>query len=304
MPEVQEHEPPKRARAGAAVTARTADFREWLGEFGLAKGTIDIYVRDVELARTPAALLGRLRDDELAPKTRRRILASARRWAEYTENGKFKDQLKRLRLPPSRRKAVRVPLSKEQLFALIDELPKAEYLTPTMRGVIGLMACRGFRCGDVLRLKREELEEARDTGTLSYEAKGHRRLEFKLIKTYRRYLVQLAEIPGDWSRVCELVAPGGHKTFEKRMRSAAKAVERALSKLGIHAGITKLHPHRLRRTYAVEYLRSMHGDPEALIKLTQHMRWASMATAMEYVDHARGAELDDVAERIFEREEI
>lgn len=303
MPDVQERESPHRARASAVVTARTVDFREWLGEFGLAKGTIDIYVRDVELARTPAALLVRLRDDELAPKTRRRILASARRWAEYTENGKFKDQLKRLRLPPSRRKGVRVPLSKEQLFALIDELPKAEYLTPTMRGVIGLMACRGFRCGDVLRLKRSEIDTARETGILSYVAKGNRRLEFKLIKTYRRYLVQLADIPGDWNHVCELIAPGGNATFDKRMRSAAKAVERGLSKLGIHAGITKLHPHRLRRTYAVEYLRAMSGDPEAMVKLVSHMRWASMATAMEYIDHQRGDELDLYAERIFERNE-
>lgn len=279
------------------------DFADWLADFGLSKGTIGIYCRDVELARTPAALLGRLRDDTLAPKTRRRILASARRWAEYTDNTRFRDQLKKLRLPPPRRKAAKVPMSREQLFALIDELAKADYLEPAMRGVIGMMACRGFRCGDVLRLHRTELEDGKDSGTLSYEAKGRRRIEFKLLKTYRRYLVQLADAPGDWERVCDLIAPGGADTFDQRMRAAAKAVERALSKVGVHAGITKLYPHRLRRTYAVEYLRSMHGDPEALIKLTQHMRWASMATAMEYVDHARGDELDDVATRIFERDE-
>jgi hypothetical protein len=45
----------------------------------------------------------------------------------------------------------------------------------------------------------------------------------------------------------------------------------------------------------------MKGDPEAMVKLTQHMQWASMATAMEYIDHARGDELDVYAERIFER---
>jgi integrase len=288
---------------------RNIDFRDWLGEFGLSKGTIDIYCRDVDLARTPAALLGRLRDDTLAPKTRRRILASARRWAEYTNNERFRDQLKRLRLPPPRRKAVKVPIAKEQLFALIDEIAKAadrsprspDHLNTPMRAVIGMMACRGFRCGDVLRLRRTELEDAKTTSILSYEAKGNRRLEFKLLKTYRKYLWQLADAGGDWDRVCDLIAPGGAMTLEKRMRAAAKAVERALSRLGVRAGITKLHPHRLRRTYAVEYLRSMSGDPEAMIKLTQHMQWASMATAMEYVDHARGAELDDVAERIFDR---
>jgi integrase len=281
--------------------AKRPDFRDWLGEFGLSPGTIDVYARDVDIANgTGPGLIARLRDDELAPKTRRRILASARRWAEYTKNTRLTEQLKRLRLPPPRRKAAKVPLAREQLFALIDELGKGDLEAP-MRGVIGMMACRGFRCGDVLRLRRTELDAARAGGTLSYEAKGRRRIEFKLLKTYRRYLVQLADAPGDWDRVCDLIAPGGEDAFKKRMRAAAKAVERELVKLGTRAGIGSLHPHRLRRTYAVEYLRSMHGDPEALIKLTQHMQWASMATAMEYVDHARGAELDDVAERIFDR---
>ena len=85
-------------------------------------------------------------------------------------------------------------------------------------------------------------------------------------------------------------------------RGFSRAVERNLVRLGVRAGIYDLYPHRLRRTYAVQYLRALKGDPEALMKLTQHMQWASMATAMEYVDHARGDELDAAAYKLFDRD--
>jgi integrase len=65
--------------------------------------------------------------------------------------------------------------------------------------------------------------------------------------------------------------------------------------------IEGVYPHRLRRTYATEYLRSMAGDPEAVVKLMQHMGWSNIATAMEYVNHQRGAELNAPAHRMFQR---
>lgn len=277
-------------------------FRSWLGEYGLSEGTKDVYVRDVTKALS-VGFLDRLQDDELAPKTLRHILAGCRRYAEYTEDDRMLKALKKIKLPAPRRKTAKVPLARTDLFALIDELAKADYIVPVVRAVIGMMACRGLRCGDVLRLRRTELEAAKEAGTLSFEAKGRRRLEFKLLKTYRRYLLALAEMtePKGWQRVEDVVSP--HGAAKTRRSAAARAVERGLVKLGCRIGIYGLYPHRLRRTYAVEYLRAMKGDPEALMKLTQHMQWATMATAMEYVDHARGDELDRVAEQIFERDE-
>lgn len=284
-----------------------AGFRAWLDEHGLAPGTCDEYVRDLHTAqnvnrRMQTGLVTRLRDDALAPKTRRRTLAAGRRWADYTRDEDLRETLKKIRLPPARRKSAKVPLAREQLFALIDELDKADVFAKPMRAVIGMMACRGLRCGDVLRLHADELAAARDTGVLAYEAKGRRRLEFKVLKTYRRWLVMLGDAMGDNARVAELIAPGGIDNHRAQMKAAAKAVERALAKIAVAAGIFGLYPHRLRRTYAVEYLRSLKGDPEAIMKLTQHMQWASVATAMEYVDHARGDELNEAAERIFDRD--
>lgn len=275
-------------------------FREYLGEHGLSSGTIDVYVTDVEKAFDAGGFVPRLREEDLAPKTKRHILAAARHWATFEEDKKLTAALDRLKLPPPRRKQAKVPITRDEMFTVVDEIDRADYLGKTMRAVLLIMACRGLRCGDVLRLERAEIADALGAGTLSFEAKGKRRLEFKVLKTYRRALVQLAEADGKWLRVDQLISP--HSANDKaRRKAAARAVERALVRVGVKCGVFGLHPHRLRRTYAVEYLRQLKGDPEAIIKLQQHMQWASVATALEYVDHARGDELDTYAEKIFER---
>jgi integrase len=275
-------------------------FRNWLFEFGLAEGTVDIYSRNVRLAYAEGGPLVRLRDDGLAPKTRRHILASCRRWAEYREDAKLTKSLRRLRLPPPRRKTAKIPLERDQLFALVDEIDGADYLGDAMRAQLGMMACRGFRCGDVLRLKRREIVNALGTGTLAYEAKGRRRIEFSVLGTYSRYLDIFMEYSSKWTRVEDLISPAS-QPGRRRRKAAAQASSRALIKCADALDIDNIHPHRLRRTYAVEYLRALQGDPEAVIKLQQHMQWATIATAMQYVDHARGAELDVAAETMWER---
>ena len=280
-------------------------FEEWLAARGLGDGTKGVYTGDVRMAAAAGGFIARLTDDGLAPKTRQHSKAAARRWADFTGDEKLEAAIKQIRLPPAVRQKPKVPLEREQLFAIVDELdgPAKKYLDPEIRAVIGLMACRGLRVGDALRIRRDEIQRARDTGVLSHRVKGSKQLEFKVLKTYRRWVVQLADMAdaGSWNRVSRLVSP--HAQDDKTaQRAAARRVERGLFVLGRRLHILNLHPHRLRRTYAVEYLRSLKGDPEALVKLTQHLQWASMATALEYVNHARGDELDSYAERIFERD--
>lgn len=274
-------------------------FRAWLFEFGLSEGTVDIYSHDIDKAFREGGLMDRLRDDELAPKTRRHILAAVRHWGEYTSDAKLLMALKRLRLPSPQRKVAKTPIERDELFALMDEIEAATYLDDPMRAELGLMAARGFRCGDVLRLRKREIVSALRTGTLAYEGKGRRRLEFSVIPTYRRFLEILPDYPG-WDRVEDLIAPRS-SPGKLRRRAASKAAARALTACADQVGIDDIYPHRLRRTYAVEYLRAMKTDPEAVVKLQQHMQWASLATAMQYVDHHRGAELDVAAEAMWAR---
>ena len=293
---------PRRQDPDPVPTKVTSDdlvaFKDWLGQQGLASTSAETYAYDVRLA-VETGFTERLRDEELAPKTRHRILAAGRQWAKFRKDENLAAALVSFRLPPSRRKFPKVPCDREQLFKIIDELPNADYLDPPMRAVIGMLACRGFRVSDVLRIQRDELIQAKESRMLVYLAKGRRRLEFGLIKTWAHYAVALADMPGDWTRVEDLICLTEEP--KTRRKTAVRAVQRALNKVAAHCDILKVYPHRLRRTYAVEYLKQQKGDPEALLKLTQHMQWADESTALQYVNHIRGRELDEAAERIFER---
>jgi integrase len=273
-------------------------FEAWIIDQGLAATTATTYAYDVRSALVPG-FKERLRDEALAPKTRHRILAAGRQWAAFRSDDELKTLLESFRLPPSRRKHPKTPIEREQLFKIIDELPKADYLTPAACAVIGMLACRGFRVSDVLRIRRDELLQAKESGMLVYLAKGRRRIEFGLIKTWSHYAIALADAPGEWERVEDLISRDAKP--KTRRKAAVRAIQRSLNIVAGRCGIPRVYPHRLRRTYAVEYLRHQKGDPEALLKLTQHMQWADESTALQYVNHIRGGELDAAAERMFER---
>lgn len=277
------------------------DFGRWLADFGLSEGTIRLYRYDVESAFARGGPVKRLKDRNLAPKTLRHILAACRRWARFRRDQDMLDAVERIRLPAPRRQTAKVPITRDQLFEVVAEINRCEYLEDPMKASLGLMAIRGFRCGDVTRLKRREIDLALENGILAYEAKGRRRLEFKVLDTYRYYLEVLA-IEAEhvkWTRVEDLLAPTAASAT--RRQAANRAAARALRRIGLEVGIEGLYPHQLRRTYATEYLAALGPDPFAAIKLQQHMQWASLATAMGYVDHDRGQELDDVAEKMWER---
>lgn len=273
-----------------------SEFREYLADLGLASGSIEVYERDMRVALNDRGVLARLKESELAPKTLRHILTAGRHWADFTEDLKLSKALKRIRLPPARRKGIRVPLEKPDLLELLDELKRSSLRAP-VRAVIGLMAMRGLRIGDILRMEREQVHGALSSGQLVFQAKGRKFLSFKVISTFRQHLQQLADCKGTWGQVMDLVSPHAKRA---RLKAAKRAVERALKEISVACGIFGNHPHRLRRTYAVEYVRQLKGDPEALEKLRQHQQWSTIATALEYIDHARGEELDDPAQRIFE----
>lgn len=273
-------------------------FEGWLVQQGLASTTAEMYTHDARSA-AECGFKERLRDETLAPKTRHRILAAGRQWAKFREDAELTAALTSFRLPPARRKNAKVPIDREQLFKIVDALPDADYLDLPMRAVIGMLACRGFRVSDVLRIQHDELNQAKESGMLVYLAKGRRRLEFGLIKTWSHHAIALADTPGDWARVEDLICPTAKP--KTRRKAAVRAVQRALNKLAGYCDIPRVYPHRLRRTYAVEYLKHQKGDPEALLKLTQHMQWADESTALQYVNHIRGRELDEAAERMFER---
>lgn len=279
------------------MRATVDGFGAYLVGLSLSGDTVSKYQRHAAVAaRTAGGWVARLQSRDLAPKTKRLARAAGRHWADYTEDSQLREQLKRMRLPAPRRVAAKQPLEEADLYRVMDQIDRAPWIDDALRAVIGLMTYRGLRCGDVLRMRREEVSRALSKSALAFEGKGARRLEFKVLRTYQRWLEVLVKLPR-WDRIEDLIS---HGRADARRRSAGRRVQRAMRRIGLDLGLEGLHPHQMRRTYAVMFLRAHKGDPEALMKLTEHMQWANMTTAMQYVDHVRGAELDRVAETMFD----
>lgn len=269
------------------------DFKTWLVRYGRSKGTAAQYARNVRRAFEDGDPLSKLTDPDLSPKYLHLIKASLKAFSQFNDNSHLLLELQKVRLPPSRRRAAGVALSKSEWEALRQEIDDAAYLKEPTRAVLGMLACRGFRVGDVLRLKRKEVAKALKKEVLEYEGKGRKRLRFTVSPHWKPYLGTFVE-HRDWDRVEDLISPGA----EDRRKSAGKAVSRALEKCGTAIGLDpeELHPHLLRKTYATLYYGKC-SDPELL---RQHMQWQSVEVAMGYVKELSQKQLDAVADELFD----
>jgi integrase len=270
------------------ITDRNLDkFKAWLLERGRTEGTADAYVTNLRsCAADRKGLTHRLVGDKLAPNTLRANLAALRAWALYIDDPNLAKRLGDILLPPARRVHTKQPLPAVSLRHLIKHLKICRMPSEAMRQVLLIMAIRGFRSGDVLRLRRAEILRALDTGKLVYEAKGRKRLEFAA-EPLRAQLEALVQIK-DWDRVRDLIA----RSQDPKVASVKvwRTARRAASEIGI-AGMS---PHRFRHTFATRYLEQLRGDPNAIIKLQKFMGWESMNTAARYVDALSQDELDAI----------
>jgi integrase len=234
-------------------------------------------------------------DIDRAPKYLRLIKASVKSWCQYQGDSDLLLEISQIKLPPAIRKQESTPLTKGEWKMLLDEITSADYLEEPMRADLGMMACRGFRCGDVLRLQRTEAVKGMKTGILDYKGKGSKRLKWSVVKPWKDYLELLLDYK-DWDQVQDLICPAAAE--ETRKSSAAKAVTRALEIVTEEAGLDPMdmHPHLLRHTYATFYYEAC-LDPS---KLQAHMGWGSIETAMLYVRAGEREELDEIANSLFD----
>lgn len=266
-------------------------FSEWLAERGRGGNTAEIYRSHLRQshkdgAPSTARLIG-----ELSPNTKRGALAALAAWAKFSKDDDLRERLDAIRLPPARRVTAKLPLTADEWRRYVTHLrtgvlPKRD---ARLRPIMVIIAIRGLRCGDALRIKRHEITAALATGKLSFEAKRGKRTEFSC-RSFTAELEELASYKGDWKVVRDLVSPtskAASKRIWRRMRALAEGLE-------IHG----VYPHRLRRTYATRFLSQLQGDPQAIIKLQKHMDWESLATAASYADAVDLGELDQVGGRM------
>lgn len=249
--------------------------------------------------RDQRGLTARLIRDGLAPKSKRVNLAALRAWARFTKDADLAELLADLKLPPPHRVHEKRPLELEdwdRLIDAIDQLDAQVRLPMAERAAIEMICLRGFRVGDVCRLTRVAVRNGLHTGLLNYRGKGNRQITWTA-KPFESQLEELLTERG-WTTVADLIAPDANR--ETRVRAARQRLARRFRRLARLADIPvdEMTPHRLRRTYAVHFLDQVGGDIE---KLRQHMGWANINTAAQYVDHSRREELDRFAEEMARR---
>lgn len=275
------------------VTAANLDkFSLWLAERGRGEDTAAIYRSHLRNSAgsdgeiSTARLVGRL-----SPNTKRGTLAALSAWAKFTKDPDLKERLENVRLPPARRVTAKLPLEVADWKRYVRHLrtgkiPKRDEL---LRPIMVIIAIRGLRKSDALRITKKEITTALATGKLSFEGKGGKRSEFAAAPI-RAELEDLADRKGDWKYVRDLVSPTA--------KSAANRIWTRMKALAKQIGIDGVYPHRMRRTYATNFLAQLHGDPQAIIKLQKHMDWESLATAARYADAVDLGELDIVGGRM------
>lgn len=267
---------------------------------GRSEDTADLYVSHLRhCADDPKGLMHRLVGKKLSPNTRRTIKASLAAWAVYTKDGELAAELKDIKLPPARRITPKVPHPLEEWKRYVthlktcpirmrDKTRKVAELKEHgehLRQVMLLIAIRGMRCGDVLRIQRVDVVKSLESGVLSYIGKGDKRMEISATPL-RAQLEYLAEVPG-WKRLSDLVSSG-------KRRAASRKIQRQLISTARKCGIKNVYPHRFRHTFATRFLEQLKGDPNALVKLQRFMGWESIATAARYVDHVSQEQLDTI----------
>jgi site-specific recombinase XerC len=274
-------------------------FRAFLARRGAAEATVRTYLSQIAQPGGPE----RVRSRSLAPKSRRVVLGAWKSYGRFLsregdpEGARLLADLEDVKLPSAVRKTPQVPLPRPVFDALRTAIDEDEDLVPVERAALGIMISRGLRSIDVRRIRRQAVVTALKTGVLSFTAKGDKQLEFGVTNVYRPYLEILAEeFSGSGQKVVwEMIAPtasSAHKNIERALKRIAKKLP--LEDHGVDLEDVRLHI--LRRTYATLFFEAAGRD---IVRLQSHMQWANIATAVNYVDHSRRAELDEVAEGMF-----
>lgn len=268
-------------------------FAAWLEKRGRGRSAAQyskVVGRWLDDPRTVDALMT---STEASPNYRRHLIACVRVWAQYAGDAELMLRLSDIRRPPPTPKDVREPYDFEDWVMIREAIDEAPYLDDATRHVCALVALRGIRCGDVLRLTRRDISRAIDTGTLAYEGKGGRWQNYSAAPLMP-YLEGLLALRWVGKRVRNLVCPGSSES--RAQESAGRTIRRAFDRIAEELELVPedLYAHRFRHTYATYFLQQMAGDPEAIFKLQQQMGWARLDTAANYLRRGRRQELDAI----------
>lgn len=285
--------------------SRWTGFDAWLKEQGYRPQTAELYQRTVDRAENSSrrpqhdyefAAFGRLADF-LEGHGRHEEAARARESAKRPE----RTRVARRRMKQHRTSARSTSIPEQDWRKL--SLVLQETSTPEAR-VLEVMSATGLRVGDLLSVRREALSSAIRAGTLRLETKGGEPRILPMLEEWRSLWSawradekRLGISEGGWwptvgAWLCR--RPGG-RSSDGRDEAGYRRLARALKDAADEAEVSgRVHLHRLRRTVAVQALRSTR-DTATVQQLLGHR---SITTTMSYLDEARPDDIRDVSENL------
>lgn len=214
-------------------------------------------------------------------------------WAVHPTEGLSGMQKRRYYQARRRRKQEARSISPEDWLALreaVDEDGSVE------ARVLAVLMDTGIRIGDLLTVKRTQLNRALDEhGHIAIATKGGGE-HVMAVDGARTAWLNLAEV---WHGhggidVMRLLSPTASTEFYAG-HPAYKRADAALKELGEVAGVQgRLHLHRLRRTVAMQAL-ALSGNIVAVQKLMGH---ATLTTTQNYVDEAQPEDIAELQRRL------
>jgi len=200
------------------------------------------------------------------------------RWAEDELNLKARPDAK-LKLPSNNPKAI-LPLSEDDIRALLDaaeftrEAQTAGRRAFKMKRATGdrdtafiiLLLDTGLRCGEACRLNVKDVDLENGEVFITPFGNSRRKTKSRVVpigKSTRRILWRYLSIRPDASKDDPFFVTSAGRRLNN---NSARLL---LNDLGDKAGVKNCHPHRLRHTFAVEYLRN-EGDIFTLQMILGH----------------------------------
>lgn len=157
----------------------------------------------------------------------------------------------KIKMPPL---TVKEPFEPDKLHQLEQGV-----LSVRDRALLQVFICTGCRRGEIARMKTEHIEW--EQGLMKVVGKGQKE---RIVVLSRRALTALREYLGDREGLIWLSAYRG-KVLTR------EGVYLALKRIGARAGLPQLHPHKLRTSFACNFLERS-GDLQAAQVLMGHSK--------------------------------
>lgn len=221
------------------------DYRTKLRIFTEFTGNIDVKSIDLFMLRKYYLKLAETRSNTVTIQTYVRSLRAFLNWLynnEYIEE----DLCKKFKLPKARKNYIDI-LTDEEIGRVYEACSGEDLKSLRDRAIVSLMLDSGLRLGEVVSAERAKLHL--EERCLIVTGKGNKQRAVAFGNTTQQHLREYLEKCPDVPPL--IIKVSGKDAFSEVTACTVKEIFRDLK---IASGISRLHPHLLRHTFATRYL--------------------------------------------------